>query len=88
VPVRHAIDVKVPSGNQQDANGLLSVPGDQISLDDALPLLCTIFVTLNASGLIDGQSFDVKAERTEIFRYTTIVGAVATIEKWSQIQEP
>jgi hypothetical protein len=46
----------------------------------------TIFVELNCNGLIDEQNIDVKAVPSGVYRYQTVLGSRATIERWSAIQ--
>jgi hypothetical protein len=46
----------------------------------------TIFVGSNCDGLIDEQKIDVKAVPPGVYRYQTVLGSRATIERWSAIQ--
>ena len=47
----------------------------------------TVFVELNSNGLINGQKIDVRAERSGVLRYKTVMRTQATIERWLAIRQ-
>jgi hypothetical protein len=47
-----------------------------------------IFIEMTGSNLAEGQKYNVRAERSGTFSYTTALGASSTIERWIPIEEP
>jgi hypothetical protein len=50
-----------------------------------------IFLELTAPDLAkaaEGQRYKVRAERSGIFQYTTVLGAPSTVERWTPLGKP
>ena len=48
----------------------------------------TIFVELTGHDLAQGQRYEVRAEQSGVFKYTTVLGAPSTVERWTPLAKP
>ncbi len=47
-----------------------------------------IFLELRGPNFAQGQRYQVRAERSGIFKYTTVLGAPSTVERWTPLAKP
>ena len=48
----------------------------------------TIFIELRGHDLAQGQRYEVRAEQSGLFKYTTVLGAPSTVERWTPLAKP
>jgi hypothetical protein len=48
----------------------------------------SIFLELRGPNFAQGQRYKVRAERSGIFKYTTVLGASSTVERWTPLAKP
>ena len=48
----------------------------------------SIFLELTGPNLAQGQRYKVRAERSGVFKYTTVLGAPSTVERWTPLAKP
>jgi hypothetical protein len=48
----------------------------------------SIFIELRGPNFAQGQRYQVRAERSGIFKYTTVLGAPTTVERWTPLAKP
>ena len=48
----------------------------------------SIFLELRGPNFAQGQRYKVRAERSGIFKYTTVLGAPSTVERWTPLAKP
>jgi hypothetical protein len=48
----------------------------------------SIFLELTGPDLAKDQRYKVRAERSGIFKYTTVLGAPTTVERWTPVAKP
>ena len=47
-----------------------------------------IFIELRGASLAQGQRYEVRAEQRGTFKYTTVLGAPSTVERWTPLAKP
>jgi hypothetical protein len=47
-----------------------------------------IFIELKGPKFAQGQRYEVRAEQWGTFKYTTVLGAPSTIERWAPLEKP
>jgi hypothetical protein len=47
-----------------------------------------IFLELTGPDFVQGQRYEVRAEQSGTFKYTTVLGAPSTIERWTPLAKP
>jgi hypothetical protein len=47
-----------------------------------------IFLELTGPDFAQGQRYEVRAERSGTFKYTTVLGAPSTVERWTPVGKP
>ena len=47
-----------------------------------------IFLELTGPDFAQGQRYEVRAERSGTFKYTTVLGAPSTVERWTPLAKP
>ena len=47
-----------------------------------------IFLELTGPDFAQGQRYEVRAERSGTFKYTSVLGAPSTIERWTPLAKP
>ena len=48
----------------------------------------SIFLELRGPNFAQGQRYKVRAERSGTFKYTTVLGAPSTVERWTPLAKP
>jgi hypothetical protein len=48
----------------------------------------SIFLELTGPDLAEDQRYKIRAERSGIFKYTTVLGAPKTVERWTSLRMP
>ena len=66
---------------------LLLARGNLKRRNDA-PLEKRIFLELTGPDFAQGQRYEVRAERSGTFNYTTVLGAPSTVERWTPLAKP
>jgi hypothetical protein len=47
-----------------------------------------IFIELRGANLAQGQQYEIRAGRWGTFKYTTVLGAPSTVERWAPLENP
>ena len=47
-----------------------------------------IFLELVGPNFAQGQRYEVRAEQSGVFKYTTVLGASSTVERWTPLAKP
>ncbi len=47
-----------------------------------------IFLELTGPDFAQGQRYQVRAEQSGVFKYTTVLGAPSTVERWTPLAKP
>jgi hypothetical protein len=76
-----------------EAATLLEIEISQVLNDGCLARVLndnhkSIFLELTGPNFAQGQRYKVRAERSGIFKYTTVLGAPTTVERWTPLAKP
>jgi hypothetical protein len=84
---------KAERGKRYEAATILQIEIIQVVKDGCLARVLNdnnkrIFLELTGPDFAHGQRYDVRAERSGTFNYTTVLGAPSTVERWTPLAKP
>jgi hypothetical protein len=92
--MREAVErTKAERAKRYEAATVLQIEIIQVVKDGCLARVLNdnhkrIFLELTGSDFAQGQRYEVRAERSGTFSYTTVLGAPSTVERWTPLGKP
>jgi hypothetical protein len=85
--------MKAERGKRYEAATVLQIEIIQVVNDGCLARVLNdnqkrIFLELTGPDFAQGQRYEVRAEQSGTFKYTTVLGAPSTVERWTPLARP